>query len=166
VPARLPAGAAAAVRTPALDAVGAAPGRSLGDLRLVLRREALQRLGKVDQLHVLALLELPQRRRQHRVSALLVMPDGLAVKGDSTVKWMPSSASARSVAKSAAVSGSHIPSGSRPNRRRKSAMPQRICVRRSRSLQRGRMAWLYAWAMALPWPRRRTLSASASSSRR
>ena len=49
-----------------------------------------------------------------------------------------------------AVSGSHIASGSRPNRRRKSARPQRTCVTRSRALHSGRMAWLYACAMALP----------------
>ena len=40
-----------------------------------------------------------------------------------------------------AVSGSQSDSGSRPNRRRKSVTPQRTCVRRSRSLQSGRIEW-------------------------
>src|SRR5262249_20424704 len=48
-------------------------------------------------------------------------------------------ARASSEAMSAAVSGSHMPSASRPKRWRKSARPQRTCVRLSRSGASGRM---------------------------
>ena len=70
--------------------------------------------------------------------------------GARIVKRMPSSASTRSTKSFTAVSGSHMPSGRRPNRWAKSRIPHRTWVRTSRSLQSGRMAWPYAWAMARP----------------
>ena len=82
VPSGLPAGLAAAVAAPALHAVHAAPRRSFRDLRLVLGREERERLGQVDQLHVLALLQVAQCRGQDLVAALLVVAERLAVDGD------------------------------------------------------------------------------------
>ena len=52
--------------------------------------------------------------------------------GARIVNFTPASASTSSVSSSTAVSGSHIPSGSRPNRRRKSSRPQRTWVTLSR----------------------------------
>ncbi len=43
---------------------------------------------------------------------------------------------------STAVSGSHIPSGSRPKRCSKSRMPQSTWVRLSRALASGMIMWL------------------------
>ena len=66
---------------------------------------------------------------------------------------MPSAASASSVAMSTAVSGSHMPSGSRPKRCRKSAMPHRDQRAGGRaSSASGRIAWTYGCAIAEPWP--------------
>jgi hypothetical protein len=61
--------------------------------------------------------------------------------GDRTTYRIPSSISAAIVASLTAVSGIHIDSGSRRNRWRKSAMPHRIWVFRSRELHSGRIAW-------------------------
>ena len=61
--------------------------------------------------------------------------------GATIVNLIPSSASTSSVSRSTAVSGSHIPSGSRPNRRRKSVIPQRTSVRLSRRVASGRIVW-------------------------
>ena len=72
---------AAAIALPALEAVGAAPGAVLGDLRLVPRREELEGLAEVDELEVLAALQVPQGGGEHLVAALLVMPESLAVDG-------------------------------------------------------------------------------------
>ena len=64
---------------------------------------------------------------------------------------------------SAAVSGSHMPSGRRPNRSSKSRIPQRTCVTRSRGVHSGRIEWLYACASAEPCPEKRpALTRSAS----
>src|ERR1043166_1615893 len=52
--------------------------------------------------------------------------------GARMVNRMPSAASTSRVSASTAVSGSHIPSGSRPKQRRKSAIPQRTSVSLSR----------------------------------
>ena len=56
-----------------------------------------------------------------------------------------------------------MPSGRRPKRRSKSTIPQRTWVTLSRRVASGMITWLYAWAIAEPWPpKRRTLSRSAS----
>src|SRR5205807_10610064 len=80
-PARHAPGGAPAVAPPALDAVGAAPGGAWMDLRFARWREHLQRLGEIDELHVLALGELADGRGEHFVAALLVVAEGLAVDG-------------------------------------------------------------------------------------
>ena len=49
----------------------------------------------------------------------------VSCQGASTVNRIPSSASTSRVSRSAAVSGSHMPSGSRPNSRRKCTLPHR-----------------------------------------
>ncbi len=64
---------------------------------------------------------------------------------------------------SAAVSGSHMPSGRRPKRWTKSAMPQRTCVSRSRGDASGMIMWLYACAIAEPWPPNRSRLARSAS---
>ena len=64
-----------------------------------------------------------------------------ACRGARITKRIPAAESASSVGVSTAVSAIHIPSGSRPNRCRKSAIPHRISVFRSCSLARGRMLW-------------------------
>src|SRR5207248_2797583 len=81
-PTVLSAHLAAAIALPALEAVGAAPGAVLGDLRLVPRREELEGLAEVDELEVLAALQVPQGGGEHLVAALLVVAEGLAVDRD------------------------------------------------------------------------------------
>ncbi len=51
----------------------------------------------------------------------------MACLGARTVNFTPSSAITASVSRSTAVSGSHIPSASRPKRCLKSSRPQRTC---------------------------------------
>src|SRR5207237_10118741 len=77
-----PAHMAPAIALPALEAVGAAPGAVLGDLRLVARRKELERLAEVDELEVLAALQLPQGGCEDIVAALLVVAEGLPVHRD------------------------------------------------------------------------------------
>ncbi len=62
--------------------------------------------------------------------------------GARIVKVSPASASTSSVSSSTAVSGSHMPSGSRPKRTRKSSMPQRTWVTLSRREASGMIMWL------------------------
>src|ERR1017187_3572928 len=62
--------------------------------------------------------------------------------GARMVNLMPSAASRSSTLRLTAVSASHMPSGRRPKRYWKSAMPQRIWVRASRRLASGMMTWL------------------------
>src|SRR5207237_6482719 len=81
-PSVLPAHLAPAIALPALETVGAAPGAVLGDLRLVPRRKELQRLAEVDELEVLAALQLPQGGCEDLVAALLVVAEGLPVHRD------------------------------------------------------------------------------------
>ena len=61
--------------------------------------------------------------------------------GARMVKRTPASASTSSVSSSAAVSGSHIPSASRPKRWRKSSRPQRTWVILSARLARTLAEW-------------------------
>ena len=68
---------------------------------------------------------------------------------DASLWVMPLSTSSRSVGRSTAVSGSHIPVGRRPNRTSKSRSPQRISVRRSAAVVSGRIEWWKGWAMPL-----------------
>src|ERR1051325_10074994 len=81
-----------------------------------------------------------------RPPAVVYSPGRPAGGGASTwcgarmVKRIPSAARTSSVSSSTAVSGSHIPEGSRPKRRRKSAIPQRTSVCLSRRGGRGRGA--------------------------
>ena len=63
-------------------------------------------------------------------------------RGARTVNLMPSWAMRSSTLRLTAVSASHMPSGLRPKRNSKSAMPQRIWVRASRGLASGMMMWL------------------------
>ncbi len=84
--------------------------------------------------------------------------------GARIVKRMPAAATTSSVSSSTAVSGSHRPSGSRANRRRKSAIPQRTSVTLSRRELSGRIVWWNGMAIALPWPvYAATLARSAAS---
>jgi hypothetical protein len=78
---------------------------------------------------------------------------------------MPSSDRTASTRSLTAVSGSHMPSGDRPKRWRKSAIPHRTWVRRSRSEHSGRMAWPYPWAMARPVRRSAPMNRSYTSGR-
>ena len=89
-----------------------------------------------------------------------VRPPGVEVldaacHGARIVAAIPASASAASVARSTAVSGSHIAVGRRPKRTSKSRAPQRISVRRSRVDASGRIVWWYGWAIPVPPPRGR-----------
>jgi hypothetical protein len=82
VPAGVGPGAAAAVAPPALDAVGAAPGRHLADPDLVDRREALQVVPVDRDLGQAALLDVAQGVGQGHLAEAVMVPVGLAVGGD------------------------------------------------------------------------------------
>ena len=67
----------------------------------------------------------------------------------------------REVSKSTAVSGSHMPSGAKPKRALKSAIPQATRISRSSGSARGRMTWTAGEASAAPlgWPLARLAAA-------
>src|SRR5665647_1279593 len=81
----------------------------------------------------------------------------LACFGESIVNAMPCSARISRVSRSTAVSGSHIPSGRRLNRKIKSCIPHTTCVRLSLWLARGIIIWLYTCAIADPCPENRLM---------
>ena len=114
------------------------------------RRHRLERHGRRQQPVVehrddrAAVAEIDPDRTP-RVEHLPVAPS--TCHGARIVWLMPSSASTRSVARSTAVSGSHMPVGRRPKRTSKSRRPQRTSVRRSAADASGRIVWWKGWAM-------------------
>ena len=73
---------AATRRAPALDAVGAAPGRALDEVDCALRRMRVQRGSEMRQRDLVRLLQALNDGRERRVGAFVVMTKGLAVDRD------------------------------------------------------------------------------------
>src|SRR4029077_21260991 len=76
------AGIAAAIGTPALDAVDAAPRAVFDDLRLPLGRMQLEEFAVVGEFDVAALAELAEDVGQRHVAERVMVAIGLAVGGD------------------------------------------------------------------------------------